>query len=86
MKLPSVDVAVTSLNAAARDIMEQTNPHGYNSKSKFPPWFCNTLWYYLVKKNYFQRCFKKKQIIFMTESPCTVSLLKALSSLTGLDG
>jgi hypothetical protein len=35
----SVDVAVTSLSAAAQDTTEQTNLLGYNSKSKFPPWF-----------------------------------------------
>jgi hypothetical protein len=35
----SVDVAVTSLNAAVRGAMEQAIPCGYSCKSKFPHWF-----------------------------------------------
>jgi hypothetical protein len=38
-----VDVAVASLNAAARDDMDQAIPRGYNRKLKFPPLFSNTL-------------------------------------------
>jgi hypothetical protein len=83
----SVDEAVSSLNATVRDAMEQAIPRGYNRKSKFPPWFSNTLRHYIAKKNYFHCRFKKiKRITFMTNSPSIVSLLKPLSSLTGLDG
>jgi hypothetical protein len=56
----SVDVAVASLNAAVSGAMEQAIPRGYSSKSKFPPWFSYTLRYYINKKNYFHRRFKKK--------------------------
>jgi hypothetical protein len=56
----SVDVAVQSLNAAVQDAMEQAIPRGYSCKSKFPPWFSYILRYYIAKKNYFHRRFKKK--------------------------
>jgi hypothetical protein len=56
----SVDVAVASLNAALSGAMEQAIPRGYSCKSKFPPWFSYTLMYYITKKNYFHRHFKKK--------------------------
>jgi hypothetical protein len=56
----SVDVAVASLNAAARGDMEQAIARGCSSKSKFSHWFSYTLRYYIAKKNYFHRRFKKK--------------------------
>jgi hypothetical protein len=34
-EITSVDVAVASLNAAVRDAMEQSVPHGYKRKNKF---------------------------------------------------
>jgi hypothetical protein len=55
-----VDIAVASLNAAVNDAMERAIPRGYSCKSKFPHWFSHTLRYYIAKKNYFHRRFKKK--------------------------
>jgi hypothetical protein len=63
----SVDVAVASLSAAVRDAMEQAVPRGYNRKSKSPPWFYNTLTYYIVKKNYFHRRFKQTIGLFLRQ-------------------
>jgi hypothetical protein len=84
---PSVDATVASLNAAVRDVVEQAVPCGYNRKSKFPPWFSDTLRYYIGKKNYYHHRFKKKRSdYFTTNSPSTESLLNTLSSLTGLGG
>jgi hypothetical protein len=57
----SVDAAVASLNAVVQDAMEQAIPRGYSKKSKFPHWFSNSLRYYITKKNYFYRRFKKKE-------------------------
>jgi hypothetical protein len=56
----SVDVEVANLNAAVRGAMEQAIPCGYSCKSKFPHWFSYTLRYYMAKKSYFHRRFKKK--------------------------
>jgi hypothetical protein len=56
----SIDVAVASLHAAVSGAMEQAVSHGYSCKSKFPPWFAYTLRYYIAKKSYFHRRFKKK--------------------------
>jgi hypothetical protein len=57
----SIDVAVARLSAAVPDAMEQAVPCDYDRKSKFPPWFSNTVRYYIVKKKYFHRRFKKKR-------------------------
>jgi hypothetical protein len=81
----SVDVAVVSLSAAVRDVVEQAIPRDYNRKFRFPPWFSNTLRYYTIKKNCFHRRFKNR-INFMTNSPFTEIMFKTLSSLTGLGG
>jgi hypothetical protein len=59
-KTSSVDVAVARLNAAVRGAMDQAIPRGYSCKSKFPHWLSYTLRYYITKKNYFPRRFKKK--------------------------
>jgi hypothetical protein len=56
----SVDTAIANVNAAVHGAMEQAIPHGYNCKSKFPPWFSHTLRHYSTKKNYFHRRLKKK--------------------------
>jgi hypothetical protein len=57
-----VDSAVACLNAAVEDAMEQAIPRGViNSNSKFPHWYSLSLRYYITKKNYFYRCFKKKK-------------------------
>jgi hypothetical protein len=83
----SVDVAVASLNAAVRDATQQVFPRGCNRKSKSPPWFSNTLRYYIVEKNYFHRHFKKKQSdYFYDKFAFYRKLVKTLSSLKGLDG
>jgi hypothetical protein len=44
-----------------QDAMEQAIPRGYIKKSKFPHWFSRYLRYYIMKKNYFYRRFKKKK-------------------------
>jgi hypothetical protein len=73
----SVDVAVASLKATVPDAMEQIISHDYNRKFEFPPWFSNTLRCYIGKKSHFNSHLKRKdQIIFMTNSPSKVSLLK----------
>jgi hypothetical protein len=56
----SVERAVASLNAAVHGAMEHAVPRGYSLKSKFPPLFSHTLWYYIANKSYFHRHFKKK--------------------------
>jgi hypothetical protein len=67
--------------------MEQTVPRGYNRKSKFPPWYSNTLSYYIVKKNYSRSHFKKKRSdYFYDKFAFYRKLVKTLSGLTGLDG
>jgi hypothetical protein len=55
----SVNSAVTSLSVAVQDAMDQAVPCGYVAKSKFPQWFSSSLKYYIRKKNYFYRRFKK---------------------------
>jgi hypothetical protein len=60
----SVAIAVASLNAAVRGAMEQAIPHGYSCKSKFSHRFSYTLRYYIAKKNYFHRRFKKNSSDF----------------------
>jgi hypothetical protein len=83
----SIDVAVASLSAAVRNATEQALPRGCNRKPRFPPWFSNTLRYYIVKNNYFYRRLKKKPTdFFYDKSSSTESLLKTLSSLAGLEG
>jgi hypothetical protein len=56
----SVDVAVARLSAIVQDAMEQTIPHGSIIKSKLPNRFSSSLKYYIRKKNYFYRRFKKR--------------------------
>jgi hypothetical protein len=58
----SVDAAVASLNAVVQDAMEQAIPRGIiKSKSEFPHWYSGSLRYYIKKKNYFYRRFKKEK-------------------------
>jgi hypothetical protein len=58
--ITSVDDAVTSLNAVDLNAMDQAIPHGFIRKSEFPHWFLSALWYYIWKKDYYYRRFKKK--------------------------
>ncbi|PNF43033.1 hypothetical protein B7P43_G08782 [Cryptotermes secundus] len=55
----SVDAGAARLSAAVQDAMEQAIPRGFITKSKFPHWFSSSLRYYIRKKNYFYRRFKK---------------------------
>ncbi|PNF20040.1 hypothetical protein B7P43_G05817 [Cryptotermes secundus] len=58
----SVDSAVAGLNAAVQDAMEHAIPRGIiNTRMKFPHWYSSSLKYYIRKKNYFYRRFKKKK-------------------------
>jgi hypothetical protein len=61
LKTASLDEAV------ARDAMEQAIPRVYNRKSKFSPWFSNTLRYHSAKENYFHRRSEKKQTDYFCE-------------------
>jgi hypothetical protein len=63
-----VDIAVASLNAAVNDAMERAIPRGYSCMSKFPHWFSHILRYYIAKKNYFHRRFKKKPNYYFYDS------------------
>jgi hypothetical protein len=82
-----IDAAVASLNAAVRGAMELAVPHGYSCKSKFPSWFSYTLRYYIAKKNYFHRRFKKKPSdYFYDRFAYYQKLVKTPSSPTGLNG
>jgi hypothetical protein len=58
--ITSVDDAVTSLNAVVLNAMDQAIPRGSIRKSKFPHWFSSALQYYIWKKDYYYRRFKKK--------------------------
>jgi hypothetical protein len=78
----SVDAAVASLSAIVQDAMEQTIPRGFITKSKFPNRFYSSSRYYITKKNYFCRCFKKKIIHF----PFIVNYLRLQQRLRDLDG
>jgi hypothetical protein len=57
----SVDAAVASRNAVVQDAMEQAIPRGFITKSIFPHLFSSASRYYIRKKNYFYRRFKKKK-------------------------
>ncbi|PNF31813.1 hypothetical protein B7P43_G09329, partial [Cryptotermes secundus] len=57
----SADDAVASLNATVQAAMEEAIPRCPTRKSKFPFWYSSSLRYYIGKKNYFHRRFKKKQ-------------------------
>jgi hypothetical protein len=62
--ITSVDDAVTSLNAVVLNAMDQAIPCGFIRQSKFPHWFLSALRYYIWKKDYYYRCFKKKNSIY----------------------
>jgi hypothetical protein len=58
---PSLDVAVTSLNAIAQDAMGQTIPQGFITKSTLAHWFSGTLTCHIRKNKYLYRRLKKKK-------------------------
>jgi hypothetical protein len=55
----SIDSAVFNLTEAVQDAMEQAIPRIHISKSKFPHWFSGSLKFYIKKKNYFYRRYRK---------------------------
>jgi hypothetical protein len=55
----SVYAAVARLSVVVQDAMEQAIPRGFTCNFKFPYWFSGSLKYYIKKKNYFYRGFKK---------------------------
>jgi hypothetical protein len=57
----SADEVVASLNATVHAAMEVATRRGPTRKSKFPFWYSSSLRYYIGKKKYFHRRFKKEQ-------------------------
>jgi hypothetical protein len=82
-----VDAAVDSLNAAVHCAMDRPITRGCIKKPKYTSWFSTPLRYYVRKKNYFHKIFKKKNTDFFTINfQNIVNLLQIPSSPTGLPG
>jgi hypothetical protein len=56
----AVDAAVDSFTNVILPAMDLAIPQGF-IKSRFPHWFSHTLIYYILKKNYFYRRYKKSK-------------------------
>jgi hypothetical protein len=83
----TVDAAVDSFTNVIIQAMDLAIPSGVIRKSRFPHWFSHTLIYYIQKKNYFYRQYKKsKNEYYYSKFSHYRKLVKITNSLTDLIG
>jgi hypothetical protein len=75
--ITSVEDAVTSLNTAVLNAIDQAIPHGFIRKSKFPHWSSSALRHNIRKKDYYYRRFKKNSDYFYNKFSFYRKLVKA---------
>jgi hypothetical protein len=75
--ITSVDDVVASLKAVVLNTMDQAIPRGLITKSEFPHWFSSDLRYYIWKKDYYYRRFKRNSDYFKRKFSFYRKLVKA---------